>query len=171
MHLWENHAPADKVVKSELWLLAAFATGIAGERLQLLTIFDAIACADRLAGQLRSRYTRSRRMFEAYARSDAAENQRRIAAQSVSRLAAEGHRGMLELHRQIVDRNLSSDSLPAAVQQHIITTAELMDVSAAFGLQAESPDEDLQARCKLDRAKVCLSCARTPIQSGTSLER
>src|SRR5437867_1377946 len=28
--LWENHAPADKVVKGELWLLAGFATGIAG---------------------------------------------------------------------------------------------------------------------------------------------
>src|SRR5215510_12947575 len=28
MGLWENHPPADKVLKGHLWLVAAFATGI-----------------------------------------------------------------------------------------------------------------------------------------------
>jgi multidrug resistance protein MdtO len=158
LHLWENHAPADKVVKGELWLLAGFATGIAGA-VGVSYLFSMRPPADRLAGQLRLRYRALAAMFEAYARCDATENQRRIAAQSVSRLAAEGHRGMLELHRQIIDRNLSSDSLPATVQQHIIATAELMDYSAAFGLQAECPDEDLQSRCKLI-AEQCAYLAR-----------
>ena len=58
---------------------------------------------------------------------DATEYQRRTTAQSISRLAAEGHRGMLELNRQIVDRNLSSGGLPDAVQRHIIAIAELLD--------------------------------------------
>jgi multidrug resistance protein MdtO len=158
MHLWENHAPADKVVKGELWLLAGFATGIAGA-VAASYLFSMRSPADRLAGQLRSRYSALAAMFEAYARDDATENQRRLAAQSVSRLAAEGHRGMLELHRQIIDRNLSRDSLPATVQQHIIAAAELMDYSAAFGLQAECPDEDLQLRCKLI-AQQCADLAR-----------
>ena len=158
LHLWENHAPADKVVKGELWLLAGFATGIAGA-VAVSYLFSMHSPADRLAGQLRLRYRALAALFEAYACSDATELQRRTAAQSVSRLAAEGHRGMLELHRQIIDRNLSSGSLPAAVQRHIIVIAELMDYSAAFGLQAECPDEDLQSRCRLI-AQQCAYLAR-----------
>jgi multidrug resistance protein MdtO len=158
LHLWENHAPADKVVKGELWLLAAFAMGIAGA-VATSYLFSMRSPADRLAGQLRSRYRALAAMFEAYARSDATEHQRRTAAQAVSRLAAEGHRGMIELNRQIIDRNLSSASLPAGVQQHIIALAELMDHSAAFGLQAENLDEGLQSRCKIV-ARQCAYLAR-----------
>jgi len=153
LHLWENHAPADRVVKADLWLLAGFATGIAGA-VATSYLFSMRSPAHRLADQLRLRYHALAAMFEAYSRQDATEYQRRTAAQSVSRLAAEGHRGMLELHRQIIDRNLSSGDLPEAVQQQIIAIAELMDYSAAFGLQAECPDEDLQFRCKL----IALQC-------------
>jgi multidrug resistance protein MdtO len=147
MNFWENHAPADKVVKGELWLLAAFAMGIAGAVL-VSYLFSMHSPADRVAGQLRLRYRALAAMFGAYASNDATEHQRRTAAQAVSRLAAEGHRGMLELHRQIADRGISTSGLPPAVQHHIIAIAELMDHSAAFGLQAECPDEDLQSRCK-----------------------
>lgn len=147
VNLWENHAPADRVVKGELWLLAGFATGIAGA-VAVSYLFSMHSPTDRLAGQLRLRYRALAAMFGAYASHDATEHQRRTAAHAVSRLAAEGHRGMLELHRQIVDRNISSSGLPPAVQHHIIAIAELMDHSAAFGLQAECPDEDLQSRCK-----------------------
>jgi multidrug resistance protein MdtO len=147
MNLWENHAPADKVVKGELWLLAAFAMGIAGA-VAVSYLFSMHSPADRLAGQLRLRYRALAALFASYASNDATEHQRRTAAQAVSRLAAEGHRGMLELYRHIVDRHLSSGGLPPAVQHHIIAIAELMDHSAAFGLQAECPDEDLQSRCK-----------------------
>ena len=158
LHLWENHAPADRVVKADLWLLAAFASGIAGA-VAVSYLFSTRSPAQRLAGQLRLRYRALVAMFEAYARHDATEYQRRTAAQSVSRLAAEGHRGMLELHRQIIDRNLSIGGLPEAVSQHIIAIAELMDYAAAFGLQAECPDEDLQSRCKFI-AQQCAYLAR-----------
>jgi multidrug resistance protein MdtO len=158
LHLWETHAPADRVVKADLWLLAAFATGIAGA-VAASYLFSMRSPAHRLAGQLRLRYRALGAMFEAYSRDDATEYQRRMAAQSVSRLAAEGHRGMIELHRQVIDRNLSSDGLPHGVQQHIIAIAELMDYSAAFGLQAECPDEDLQSRCEII-AQKCVYLAR-----------
>jgi multidrug resistance protein MdtO len=145
---WENHASADRLVKSSLWLLAAFATGIAGS-VAVSYLFSMHSPADRLAGQLRLRYRALAAMFAAYATEAATDQQRRTAAQSVSRLAAEGHRGMLELHRQIADRNLPSGSLPTTVQFQILAIAELMDYSAAFGIQVECPDVDLQSRCKL----------------------
>jgi multidrug resistance protein MdtO len=144
---WENHATADRLVKSSLWLLAAFATGIAGS-VVVSYLFSMHSPADRLAGQLRLRYRALTAMFAAYATGDATDRQQRTAAQSVSRLAAEGHRAMLELHRQIVDRNLPSGSLPTTVEFQILAIAELMDYSAAFGLQSECPDADLQSRCK-----------------------
>ncbi len=152
---WENHAPADRLVKSSLWLLAAFAIGIVVP-VAVSYLFSMRSPADRLAEQLRLRYRALAAMFGAYAADDSTDQQRLSAAQSVSRLAAEGHKGMLELYRQIVDRNLPSGSLPAAVQLHIITVAELMDSAAAFGLQAECPDSDLQARCTI----IAQHCAR-----------
>ncbi len=158
LHLWENHAPADRVVKANLWLLAGFATGIAGA-VATSYLFSMRSPADRLAAQVRLRYRALEALFDAYARADATENQRRTAAQSVSRLAAEGHRGVLKLHRQIADRNLSTGSLPQAVQQHIIAITELMDHSAAFGLQAVCPDHDLQSRCRLI-SQQCAHLAR-----------
>ena len=148
INIWESHAPADRLVKNSLWLLAAFTTGIAVP-VAVSYLFSTRTSADRLAGQLRLRYRALAAMFSAYAADDATDQQRRAAAQSVSRLAGEGHRGMLELHRQIVDRNLPSGSLPEGVQLHIITIAELIDTSAAFGLQAECPDLDVQSRCRV----------------------
>ncbi|HTA68442.1 MAG TPA: FUSC family protein [Bryobacteraceae bacterium] len=145
--IWENHAPADRLVKSSLWLVAAFAIGIVVP-VAVSYLFSMRSPADRLAGHLRLRYRALAAMFSAYAADDATDQQRRAAAQSVSRLAAEGHRAMLELYRQIADRNLPSGSLPAAVPLQIISVAELMDTSAAFGLQAESLDMDLQLRCR-----------------------
>jgi multidrug resistance protein MdtO len=158
VHLWESHAPPDKIVKANLWLLAAFATGIAAA-VAVSYLFSMRSPARRLAGQLRTRYGALAVMFGAYADRNATEHQRRTAAQAVSRLAAEGHRGMLELHRQIVDRNLPRGDLPTSIQQQIIGIAELMDYSAAFGLQAVCPDEHLQSRCQII-AQQCSYLAR-----------
>ena len=176
MGLWENHAPADRLVKSSLWLVAGFGTGIAGA-VATSYLFAMRSPADRLAGQLRLRYRALAAMFAAYAADHGTEDQRRTAALTVSRIAAEGHRGMLELHRQIVDRDLPSGGLPAAVQCHIIAIAELMDSSAAFGLQAECPDLNLEARSKI-LAQQCADLARelSPrldlfVEHGTSIPR
>jgi multidrug resistance protein MdtO len=167
--LWENRAPADKIVEANLWLLAAFGTGIVGA-VATSYVFSMRSPATRLAEQLRSRYRALAAMFAAYAADDATEQQRRTAAQSVSRIAADGHRGMLELHGQIVGRNLPSGSLPAAVELHIMNIAELMDNSAAFGLQAECPDVDLQSRCEII-AQQCAYLARELVANPEILSR
>jgi multidrug resistance protein MdtO len=145
--LWENHAPADTLVKNSLWLLAAFSTGIAGS-IVVGYAFSLRSPADQLAEQLRTRYRALEMMFEAYG-SHSADQQLRTAAERVSRLAAAGQRGMLELYSQIFDRNLGSGSLPIGVQVHITFLAELLDTSAAFGLQAGSSEFEFQSRCKI----------------------
>jgi len=144
---WEIHAPADTVVKGDLWLLAGFATGISGA-VAVSYLFSARSPADRLASQLRLRYRALAAMFEAYGGNGEAKDEPLAAAQVVSRLAGEGPQGMLELHRQIIDRNLPSGSLPSAVQCHIIAIAELLANAAAFGLQPEDLDKDRQSRCR-----------------------
>jgi multidrug resistance protein MdtO len=145
--LWENHAPADTLVKNSLWLLAAISTGIGGS-IAVGYTFALRSPADKLAEELRTRYRALELMFEAYA-TDSVDQQRRTAAERVSRLAAAGQRGMLELYSQIVDRNLGRGNLPIGVQVHITFLAELLDTSAAFGLHVDSSEFKLQSRCKI----------------------
>ena len=155
--LWENHAHADRLVKNSLWLLSAFSIGIAGS-IAVEYVFASRSPADKLAGQLGLRYRALATIFEAYA-SDSTDQQRWSAAEDVSRLAAAGERGMLELYSQIVDRDLESGGLPIGVQLHITLIAELLDSSAAFGLQSDSTDPDLQSRCRII-AEQCSHLAR-----------
>lgn len=143
---WENHAPADKLVKNSLWLLAALATGIVAS-IAIGYVFGSGSPADKLAEQLRTRYRALEQMFKAYA-SDSLLEQRRAAAEQVSRLAAAGQREMLQLSNQIVDGSLACGSLPAGVHVQIPLLAELLDSSAGFGLQPESSEPELQSRCE-----------------------
>jgi hypothetical protein len=76
---------------------------------------------DKLAEELRTRYRALEMMFEAYA-SDSVDEQRRAAAERVSRLAAAGQRGMLELYSQIVDRNLGRGSLPTEFRSTLLSS-------------------------------------------------
>jgi multidrug resistance protein MdtO len=143
---WENHAPADKLVKNSLWLLAAHATGIAGA-IAVGYVFGSGSPADKLAEQLRTRYRALEQMFKAYA-SDSLLEERRAAAEQVSRLAAAGQREMLQLSNQIVDGNLARGGLPTGVHVQIPLLAELLDCSAGFGLQSDSSEPELQSRCE-----------------------
>lgn len=145
--LWENHTPADRLVKSSLWLVAAFATGIA-IAVAVEYIFATRTPAVRLAEQLRIRYRALETMFRAYA-GDITDSERRRAAEGISQLAAAGHVGMLELHAQIVDRDADRADLPTGVRAHITMLAELLDSSAAFGLQADSVDAEIRSRCEV----------------------
>ena len=144
---WENHLPADTLVKDSLWLLAAFSIGIAGSVL-VEYVFASRSPADRLADQLRVRYRALEALFSAYASSSPHE-QRFAAALQVSRLAAAGQTGMLTLYSQLVDRDFEKGALPIGVRVHITMLSELMDHSTAFGLQTESTDLDLQTRCDI----------------------
>ena len=168
--LWENHAPADKIVKANLWLLAAFGTGIVGAVATSYSYFRRAhlpldwpgSCDCDIARSLPC-LRRTRPMMQ-----PSSNDGRQLSLCHESRQRDTG--GMLELHGQIAGRNLPSGSLPVAVQLHIINLAELMDNSAAFGLQAECPDVDLQSRCEVI-AQQCAYLARELVANPEILSR
>jgi multidrug resistance protein MdtO len=137
---WEHHAPEDALVKNSLRLLAAFAISAAcGVAVEY--VFGARSPADRLEDQFRIRYQALEEMFSLCAQEKVSPKQRFDAATRVSRLAAAGAAGMMDLINQIVDRNLDTGNLPIGTRVHITMLAELMDDSAAFGLQSETSDD------------------------------
>jgi multidrug resistance protein MdtO len=144
---WENHLPADTLVKNSLWLLAAFSSGFAASVL-VEYVFASRSPVDRLTDQLQTRYRALAGLFSAYA-DNAPRDQRFAAALRVSRLAAAGQTGMLALYSELVDRDLERGTLPIGVRVHITMLSELMDHSASFGLQTDATDIDLQMRCEI----------------------
>jgi multidrug resistance protein MdtO len=152
---WEGHSPEDVLVKNSLRLLATLALAIAcGVAVEY--IFGARSPVDRLAEQLSIRYRALQEMFGLFAQ-EASPDQRFEAAARVSRLAAAGQAGMTDLFNQIVDRDLDSSILPIGTRVHITMLAELMDDSAAFGLQSETPDDaEFRQRC----ARIAEQCGR-----------
>ena len=152
---WEGHAPEDVLVKNSLRLLATLALAIAcGVAVEY--IFGARSPADRLAEQFSIRYRALQEMFSVFAQ-EAGPNQRFEAAARVSRLAAAGQAGMMNLFNQIVDRDLDTGILPIGTRVHITMLTELMDDAAAFGLQSEARDEaEFLGRC----ARIAEQCGR-----------
>jgi multidrug resistance protein MdtO len=152
---WEHHAPEDTLVKNSLRLLAAFAMAAAcGVAVEY--VFGARSPADRLEEQFRIRYQALEEMFSLYAQ-EVDRKQRFDAGARVSRLAVAGPAGMMDLYNQIVDRNLDTGNLPIGTRVHITMLAELMDDSAAFGLQSETRDDrEFRQRC----ARIAEQCGR-----------
>jgi multidrug resistance protein MdtO len=96
-------------------------------------------------------------MFSLCAQEEVSPKRRFDAAVRVSRLAAAGQLGMMDLYNQIVDRDLDTGALPIGTRVHITMLAELMDDSAAFGLQSETRDDpELRQRC----ARIAEQCGR-----------
>src|SRR5271163_733059 len=144
---WEGHSPADTLVKNSLRLLAAFCLGI-GCAVAVEYVFGVRSPANRLVEQFRIRYQALEKMFGLFA-SESDSKQRFAAASQVSRLAAAGQTGMMDLYNQIADRDLGSGVLPVGARVHITMLAELMDDSAAFGLQSKIPAAaDSRRRCE-----------------------
>ena len=153
---WEHHAPEDTLVKNSLRLVAAFAIAAAcGVAVEYL--FGTRSPADRLEEQFRIRYRALQELFTLCAREEVSLNQRFDAAARVSRLAVAGSAGMMDLYHQIVDRNLDTGNLPIGTRVHITMLAELMDNSAAFGLQSDPHDDpEVLERC----ARIAEQCGR-----------
>ena len=150
---WENHVPADRSVKNSLWLLAAFSLAI-GCAIAVEHVFGTHSPAKRLENEFRIRYKALEEMFGLFVRNGNPQ-QRGEAARRVSHLAAEGQAGMLSLYNQIVDRNLDTGTLPIGTRVRITMLAELMDDSAAFGLQSEVlADPEFRDRC----ARIAEQC-------------
>jgi multidrug resistance protein MdtO len=152
---WEGHSPEDTLVKNSLFLLGTFSLAV-GCTVAVEYVFGDRSPADLLAEQFNARYRALEAMFGLYAQDDHSK-QRFDAAARVSQLAAAGQAGMMRLFNQIVDRNLDPGILPIATRVHITMLAELMDHSAAFGLQDEHPnDPEFRSRC----ACIAEECGR-----------
>src|SRR5271168_713992 len=153
--LGEGHSAEDVLVKNSLWLLATLSLSI-GCGVAIEYIFGARLLADRLAEQFDIRYRALQGMFTLFAQ-EVTPNQRFEAAARVSRLAAAGQAEMTNLFNQIVDRDLDAGTLPIGTRVHITMLAELMDDSAAFGLQSENRDDaEFRQRC----ARIAEQCGR-----------
>ncbi|ADW68582.1 FUSC family protein [Granulicella tundricola] len=144
--LWELHAPADRLVKTSLYLIGTFTISL-GCAVAVEYIFAVRNPADQLQEQRRIRYHALAEMFQAFA--DGAPLAKRFeAATQVSRLASAGQSGMIQLYNDIVERNLDTGALPIAARPRITMLAQLMDISAAFGLQSYAVDDpELRERC------------------------
>lgn len=162
---WENHLPADTLVKNSLRFLAAFSLGI-GCAVAVEYIFGARSPVERLTDQFRARYEALERMFSLYAQETEPEV-RIAAATQVSRLAVAGQVGMMDLYNQIVNRGLDTGALPLAARVHITMLAGLMDDAAAFGLQASVPDDsELRLRCE----RIATQCHRLAGDQASQVE-
>ena len=144
--LWERHIPADTAVKSSLWLVGTFSVSLVCA-VAVEYLFGNRDPAKELDKQRMIRYRALETMFRLYAE-ESTPDQRSEAASRVSRLAVAGQTGMMHLYNTIVDRNLETGTLPIGLRVRITMLAQLMDVSAAFGLQYQAEDDPaLRARC------------------------
>ena len=145
--LWELHASSDHLVKSSLYLIGTFTISL-GCAVGIEYLFGARDPAAKLQEQRHLRYAALEALFRTYA-DNASPAQRFEAATRVSRIAIAGQSGMMALYNTIVERNLDTGTLPIAIRPRITMLAQLMDVSAAFGLQNPAEvDAETQARCR-----------------------
>jgi multidrug resistance protein MdtO len=131
--LWELPTAADSLVKTSLYLIGAVSIAI-GASIAVEYVFGAKHPVEQLEEQIRTRYQALESMFTLYAQ-DAGAEELGQAAVRVARLASAGQSGMQQLYNQIVDRNLDPGDLQIGSRVRITMLAQLMDVSAAFGLQ------------------------------------
>jgi len=167
--LWELHAPADRLVKSSLYLVGTFVISL-GSAVAVEYIFGARHPAEKIQEQRRIRYVALERLFRLYAE-DAPPLERFHAATQVSRIAVAGQSGMMALYNTIVERNLDTGTLPMALRPRITMLAQLMDVAAAFGLQNPTTiDPDTRARCARIADEMKRITPGIPSVPGTQLQ-
>jgi multidrug resistance protein MdtO len=153
--LWEVHAPADRLVKTSLYLVGTFLIAL-GCAVAVEYLFGARNPAAKLQEQRRIRYAALAALFRLYA-DNAPQAQRFDAATNVSRIAIAGQAGMMTLYNAIVEQNLDTGTLPIAIRPRITMLAQLMDFAAAFGLQNPTEvDPDTRARA----ARIAEACDR-----------
>ena len=146
--LWENHTPADSLVKLSLWLFATASLSLAAS-VAVEFLFAFRSPAEMLVEQRNMRYQALSAMFDAFA--EGAEPADLAAAISaVSRLAAAGQSAMHRIYNRIVDRDLDTGTLPIGTRVQITMLAQLVDVSAAFGSQHTTGGlaPELRQRCQ-----------------------
>ena len=160
MSLWETHAPAGPLVKQMLYLLGTISLAV-GSVVVVEYVFGRRNAAEDLQKERITRYRALETMFSLYAQgADAAQISPAVIR--VSRLAAEGQYGMQRLYNIIVERNLDPSVLPIGARVRITMQAQLLDISAAFGLQHPTlSDPTLRQRC----AHIANLCHRLAIDT------
>ena len=153
--LWELHAPADRLVKTSLYLVGTFLIAL-GSAVAVEYLFGARNPAAKLQEQRRLRYATLSKLFRLYAE-NAPQAQRFEAAAAVSRIAIAGQAGMMTLYNAIVEQDSDTGTLPIAIRPRITMLAQLMDVAAAFGLQ-NPPEIDAETRARC--ARIADECSR-----------
>jgi multidrug resistance protein MdtO len=144
--LWENQIPADMIVKTSLFLIAAESVAL-GSTVFVEYLFATRSAVERLLEERRIRYRALEAMFRAYARG-ASPDELFAAHLPVARLALAGQRDMQDLYQVIVERNLDPKGLPPGMRVRIAQLAEFVDVSAAFGAAQVSDDGPwMRERC------------------------
>jgi multidrug resistance protein MdtO len=164
--LWETPAPAGPLVKEMLYLLGTISLSVLSV-LAVEYIFAGRHPAEELQEQRLMRYQSLEAMFSLYAQgADPAQISQAVIR--VARLAATGQAGMQRLYNTIVERNLDTGALPIGMRVRITMLAQLMDVSAAFGLQYPSlSDPALRQRC----AHIAELCHEIPTGGISSEHR
>src|SRR5271170_3803514 len=144
--LWETSIPAGPLVKEMLYLLGTISLAVVSV-LAVEYIFAGRPPAEELQQQRVTRYQALEAMFTLYAQgADSAQISQAVI--SVGRLAATGQSGMQRLYNIIVERNLDTGALPIGTRVRITMQAQLVAISAAFGLQNPSlSDPSLRQRC------------------------
>ena len=167
--LWERHAPADSLVKTSLWIIAAVGIAV-GSSVLVEYLFASRNPAEQLVEERRNRYRALVAMYSLYAQG---ADPKRIheAVIRVSRLAVAGQSGMQRLYNSIVDRNLDAGQLPIGARVRITMLAQLMDVSAAFGLQYHTADDPVLRQSCAQIAAECQALLedRVPEHEGYRL--
>jgi len=146
MFLWESSTPAGPIVKQMLYLLGTVSVAV-GSVVAVEYIFARRNAVSDLVKERVMRYKALEEMYSMYAQgADAVQIS--AAVTHVSRLAATGQYSMQRLYNIIVERNLDPGALPIGARVRITMQAQLLDISAAFGLQNPTlSDPALRQRC------------------------
>jgi len=144
--LWETPTPAGSLVKEMLYLIGTISLSVTSV-LAVEYIFAGKHPAEELQQERVKRYQALETMFSLYAQGAEAA-QINEAVIRVSRLGVAGQAGMQRLYNTIVERNLDTGALPMGLRVRITMLAQLVDLSAAFGLQYPTlSDPALRQRC------------------------
>lgn len=134
---WDNHVPADRLVKNTLWLVGTFGIAI-GSSIAVEYIFASRSAGQRLGEQLRARYKALADCFEAIAKDSVLESRAKAAAR-VSLLASQGDTEILQLYREMKKRDPARPSLGSNPLRHIEPVSALLEHAAAFAFDSNQP--------------------------------
>ncbi|MFC6646524.1 FUSC family protein [Granulicella cerasi] len=142
---WDNHVPADRLVKNTMWLVGTFGIAI-GTSIAVEYIFASRTAAQRLSELIRTRYIALADCFDAIAKNDSIEHRAETAVQ-VSLLATQGNAEMLELYREMSKHHATSAEFSVSPLRHVLALLDLLEHAAAFAFDSEQQSDEIREQC------------------------